>query len=121
MNWIARRVDSILVGIALILSVAWISDHIVHPIADAPAVTIVDDHYVPSVRRTGEIRETEGSLKLAPIIPCAKACNNFCFFPRHHRLRVEKRDVVSRVANHGVGFQEFFTHVSARATCPLGD
>jgi hypothetical protein len=120
MSWLARRLDWILVGMALILSVAWISNYIVHPIADLPTVTIVDDRYVPSVLRTGEIRETkEDPLKLAPFILCTKACNKFCFFPRAHRLKVEKRDVVSQVADPGVGFQEFFTHVNVTGTCAL--
>jgi hypothetical protein len=118
MSWLARRLDWILVGVALILSVAWISNYIVHPTTDPPTIAIADDHYVPSVLRTGERRETkEGSLKLAPLIPCTQACNKFCFFPRDHRSKVEKRDVVSAVADHGVGVQEVLTHVSATGTC----
>jgi hypothetical protein len=120
MSWLARRLDWMLVGMALILSVAWISNYIVHPMADPATVTIVDDHYVPSVLGTGEIRETrEVSLKLAPFIPCTKACNKFCSFPRYHRLKVERRDALSELANQDVGFQEFFTHVSATGTCAL--
>jgi hypothetical protein len=120
MSWLARRLDWMLVGVALILSITWISNYIVHPIADPSTAAIVDDHYVPSALRTGEIGETkEDSLKLAPFIPCTKACNKLCFFPRHHRLKAEKRDVVFQVANHNVGFQEFLTHVSATVMCAL--
>jgi len=120
MSWLARRLDWILVGVALILSVTWISNCIVHPIADPPTAMIVDDHYVASVLRTGEIREAkEDSLKLGPVIACTKACNKFCLFPRYHRLKAETRDVVSQLADPGMGFQEFFTHVSAAGTCAL--
>ena len=68
MNWIARHVDSILVGIALILSVMWISNYIVQPVAGPPTVTAVDDHYVPHMLRIGEVRGTKSTLKLAPAI-----------------------------------------------------
>ena|SRR5215469_13137292 len=62
MNWLARHLDRILVGVALILSVAWISNYIIHPISDSATVAIVDDHYVPSILRTGATRETKEDL-----------------------------------------------------------
>jgi hypothetical protein len=68
MNWIARHVDSILVGIALILSVMWISNYIVQPVARPPTITAVDDHYVPPVLRIGEVRGTKSTFKLTPAI-----------------------------------------------------
>jgi hypothetical protein len=118
MKWLARHLDSVFVGVAFILSVVWISNYIVHPMADQSAVTIVDDHYVPSILRTAEMQGTqEDFLKLPPIIACMKDCNKFCFFPRYHRLKVAKGDAVSQVADEGVGFQEFFTHVSSTGTC----
>lgn len=116
MNWLARHLDSVFVGVALILSVVWISNYIVHPI-DPPAVAIVDDHYVPSVLRTEDVRRTQEDLKLPPVIACMKGCNKFCFFPRYHRLKVEGPDALSQVADQGVGFREFFAHVSATGTC----
>jgi len=46
-----------------------------------------------------------------------KICNNFCFFPWCHQLKVEKRDVVVQVVDQRAGFQEFFTSVSDTGAC----
>jgi hypothetical protein len=62
MNWIARRVDSILVGIALILSVMWITNYIVQPVAAPATITAVEDHYVPPMLRIGEVRGTKSTF-----------------------------------------------------------
>jgi len=62
MSWLVRHLDRILLGVALILSVVWISHHIVHPISDSAAAAIVDDHYVPSMLRTGDTREAKEDL-----------------------------------------------------------
>jgi hypothetical protein len=118
MNWLARHLDWVFVGIALVLSGVWISNYIVHPITDPPAVAIVDDHYVPSILRTVDRGGThEDFLKLPPVIPCMKGCNKFCSFAPYRRLKVEKGNAVSQVADEGVSFQEFFTHVSTTGTC----
>jgi hypothetical protein len=67
MSWLVRHLDWILVGVALILSVAWISNYIIHPISDSPTAAIVDDHYVPSMLRTGDTRETKEDLLGLPL------------------------------------------------------
>jgi hypothetical protein len=117
MNWLARHLDWVFVGVALVLSVVWISDYIVHPIAGPPAVAIVDDHYVPSILRTADIRGTQENFLKLPPVPCMKGCNKLCFFARYPRLKVEKGDAVPQVADEGWSFQEFFTHVSTTGTC----
>jgi len=62
MNWIARHVDSILVGIALVLSAMWITNYIVQPVTGPPTATAVDDHYVPPMLRLGEVRGTKSTF-----------------------------------------------------------
>jgi hypothetical protein len=63
MNWIARHLDSILVGVALILSVMWIGNYIVQPRAGPPTVSAVDDHYVPPILRIGEVRGAKNTFQ----------------------------------------------------------
>ena len=62
MNWLVRHVDWILVGIALILSVMWISNYVVQPLSQPPTVTVVDDHYVPPTLRIGAVRRTKNTF-----------------------------------------------------------
>jgi len=56
MNWLTRHVDWILVGVALILSVMWISNYVFQPLTAPPTVTWVDDRYVPPMLRIGAVR-----------------------------------------------------------------
>jgi hypothetical protein len=47
-TWLIRHIDRALLSIARILSVAWIAEHIRHPLTEErPSMAIVNDHYIP--------------------------------------------------------------------------
>jgi hypothetical protein len=47
MNWLVRHIDWAVVSVALVLSVVWIGDCILHPLIDKPPMVIVNGHHVP--------------------------------------------------------------------------
>jgi hypothetical protein len=45
MNWLVRHIDSVLLGVAVVLSAVWVS--IVHPLTERQPMVIINDQYVP--------------------------------------------------------------------------
>jgi hypothetical protein len=63
MSWLLRHLEWVLVGVALILSMMWISNYIVRPLSERTPAAVVDDHYVPPKTQIGQLR---GELEKFP-------------------------------------------------------